>query len=346
VSQPLAECTSVAVWSPGPLGDLVMATPALALLVRTLPDAAVTVYTPPPAVELLEGFPGVSAVVARERRVGAMAARLCAAGHDAVVLLAGSPRSALIAWRSRARVRAGHGGGLRRLLLTHPLPRRRGRRPLEPAPMVEIYLEMLADLGIDTTEPPPVQLPVTAADEAAAQAILAGWEGWEGKVIAVSPGAAYGPAKRWPVARFAEVMRDLAAESELDARFIVLSAPTEGQLVAELVERAGIPDERVLAGLVPLGATRAILARAALHLTNDTGSRHIGHAVGTPTISILGPTHVEWSSYPGQHGELMRVDVECGPCMRRVCPLGHHRCMVEVTSESVVVAARRLLESP
>jgi heptosyltransferase-2 len=338
---------SLGVWAPGPLGDLVMATPAMNALAESFPHARRTLYTTRAGLELMAGDPAFDEVVLRERAVRPATAQMRPRRHDLMVVLANSFRSALVARLSGARCRVGYAASGRGLLLTHAVPRRRGRHAQDPAPMVETYLGLLREAGLDVPGTAPVVLHTSVAEREAASELLAACGVTpEDALVAVSPGAAYGSAKRWPAERFGDVARRLIEAGAPPVRVVVLAAPDETAVVEEMLAAAGPARERVISRHLPLDMARAVLARAALHITNDTGSRHIGHALGTPTIAILGPTHATWSSYPGQDADVLQVELDCGPCMKRVCPLGTRRCMFDVEVERVLeVARRRLAES-
>ena len=335
---------SLGVWGPGPLGDLVMATPAMRSLATMFPGARRTLYATRAGQELITGDPSFDEVVVRERAVRPMAATMRRRRHDLVVVLANSFRSALVARLSGARWRVGYAAGGRSLLLTHAVPRRSGRHSQDPAPMVTSYLDLLRGAGLEVPDTAPVVLHTTAGErETANELLVAAGMDPDDLIVAVSPGAAYGSAKRWPAERFGEVVRRLLHEQSPPVRVVVLAAPDERPIVEELLAGVGPERDRVVSDHLPLDLARAVLSRAALHITNDTGSRHIGHAVGSPTIAILGPTHTAWSSYPGQDVDVLQVDLDCGPCMKRVCPLGTRRCMFDIGVERVMELARRRL---
>jgi heptosyltransferase-2 len=338
------ECRSLGVWLPGPLGDLIMATPALEALRSAFPDARRVGYALEAARPVLDGSGLVHEVQVRTRDVGVMGRLLRRAQHDLLVLLTDSFRSGLIAWRSRTPRRVGYRRGWRGPLLTDAVPRRRGRHPMDPAPMVELYLELLRGADLPAPATGPVRLATTATERAAAAALLERW-GWPpgAPLVAISPGAAYGSAKRWPPERFAAVAEALTEDRERQIRVVLLHAPSEEPVAREVLARCTHQD-RVLAAPTDLGEAKAILELARLHVTNDTGARHLGHALGTPTVVLLGPTHQEWSEYPGQRGVRLQVPVPCGPCMKRDCPLEVHRCMVELQPDMVLQHCWWILE--
>ena len=92
-----------------------------------------------------------------------------------------------------------------------------------------------------------------------------------------------------------------------------------------------------------LGELKSLVARGDLLLCNDSGPRHFAKAFGISVVTIFGPTHPDWTatSYPAE--KIVRIDVDCGPCQQRECPLGHLKCMTGVTVDAVFSAAVELL---
>jgi heptosyltransferase-2 len=80
-------------------------------------------------------------------------------------------------------------------------------------------------------------------------------------------------------------------------------------------------------------------------VTTDSGPRFFGVAFGVPTVTLFGPTHIAWSRTHAEHETCLAVPVDCGPCMKRICPLGHHRCMTELTVETVMATVDRQLNT-
>ena len=92
-----------------------------------------------------------------------------------------------------------------------------------------------------------------------------------------------------------------------------------------------------------IGLTKASVRRSALLITTDSGPRHFAAAFGVPVLSLFGPTHIAWTRTYHPHAIHLRHPLPCGPCQKSVCPLGHHRCMRDLTPQVVYAAARRYL---
>jgi heptosyltransferase II len=340
----------IAVFCPNLIGDTVMATPAFRALRQGFPDALLTALVKPRVWPTLEGttwFDDMihfdSASSKREERMIAVATRLRRAQFDLAVLFPNSNRSAWIAWLANIPRRVGYVRHGRGLLLTDRLhyPRDAAGRRL-PTPIVESYLKLARRLGcpVDSVR---TELATTGDDETAAD------HAWSqlgldfGKsVVCLNTGGAFGPAKSWPTSHFAALARRLAGEAGVAV--LVLCGPDERAPAREIVREARHPQVVSLADQsLGIGLTKACVRRSALLITTDSGPRHFAAAFNIPVITLYGPTHVSWTRTNHPHAWNVLHPVPCGPCQRPVCPEGHHRCMRDLTPESVYRVALRSL---
>ncbi len=154
--------------------------------------------------------------------------------------------------------------------------------------------------------------------------------------------AAFGPAKAWPVEHFATLARRLAVEA--GRRVLVLCGPGERDAAREIASQANHPGVVSLADHSPsIGLSKASIERSALLVTTDSGPRHLATAFNVPVVALFGPTFIAWTRTNHPLGLNLQLPVPCGPCQKPVCPEGHHRCMRELTPESVFRAATQLL---
>ncbi len=161
-------------------------------------------------------------------------------------------------------------------------------------------------------------------------------------IVCLNPGGAFGSAKHWPVASFAQLAERLA--SELDKRVLVLCGPAEREQAREIARLAGHPAVVSLADETPsIGLTKAAVRRAELLVTTDSGPRHFAQPFGVPVVTLFGPTHAAWSETYYERSLHLQVDVDCGPCQKRVCPLKHHQCMQNLSVDWAFKAAVTLL---
>ncbi len=165
-----------------------------------------------------------------------------------------------------------------------------------------------------------------------------------GPVIGVSPGAAYGGAKRWLPERFAEAAFQVAAER--GASVAVFGSKEEFaacETVRERVEGLGKCCVN-FAGLTTLAEFIEQAAACEVFLTNDSGPMHIASALGVPTVAIFGATDDQATGPTGGAASVVRHPVNCAPCLLRECPIDH-RCMTGVSAASVASAALSLIET-
>jgi heptosyltransferase-2 len=200
------------------------------------------------------------------------------------------------------------------------------------------YLELLkrAKLILVFPEDSPIHL-TPAPDEG--QALLAS-RGIGVPVIGVSPGAAFGNAKRWLPERFAESARELA--SAIHAQVALFGSPSEREL-CELVAQAIGPQAHNLAGQTSLREFIDMASACRIFLTNDSGAMHIASALGVPTVTVFGSTDDVTTGPTGPFARIVREPVECSPCLRRECPIDH-RCMTRIPASRVTATAFELLK--
>src|SRR5512132_1049641 len=327
------------------LGDAVMTTPALAAVRQGFPDARIVLLARPPVAELFRHHPDVDEVMVYDlpgRHDGALG-RLRLAGElrrrrfDGALLLQNAFDAALIAFLGRIPERAGYPTDGRRILLTLPVP-------LTPAILeryeVEYYLCLLDGLGIPRPVPASLKLVVTEEEREAMATRLASLGIERGApVVTINPGAAYGSSKRWYPDRFAAVAETLSGE--WNARVVIVGSTAEAALAGEIEAAMRTPPVN-LAGRTTVRELMALLSLSSFLVTNDSGPMHIGAALGVPLVAIFGPTDWRRTSPWTSLAEVVRVEIDCSPCRRRTCDRGHE-CMLGVTPEMVVDAARQLL---
>jgi len=311
------------------LGDVVLTTPLLSVLAGRF--GPVDVVTTPAAATLLESHPAVAEVIGYDKR-GADAGlaglwrvgrRLRRRGYARAYLPHRSLRSAMLALIARAPERTGFADAAGAVTYTCRVPRPRTGHETN---------RLLALAGMSGGDVPAVSLGLTDLDRAAADAWLRA-RGVAPGFVAMAPGSIWG-TKRWPY--YAE----LAAA--LDAPVVVIGGKDDAVL-ADRVVAAAAGRGWSAAGELGLRASAALLERAAALVTNDSAPLHLATAVGTPVVAVFGPTVPDFGFGPRRPGDVVvqQAGLACRPCSShgpRVCPLGHHRCMVEITVERVAAA--------
>lgn len=344
----------IAVFLPGWVGDAVMATPALRALRNSFTGAHIVGVGRPYVADVYAGGDWFDEMLPCGRGwkngLAATAWKLRQRGIDLAVLLPNSFRVALIAWLGGCRRRAGYARYGRSPLLTEVLqPIRDVDGRLKPSPLLDAYNRLAEHVGCARPSRF-LELFTTPADEAAAAHVWArGRLDDYPEVVCLNPGAAFGSAKYWPADYFASLARNLATQR--GSGVLVLCGPAERQLSVDIARQAEHPAVQSLAELagdggkgpgLSLGLSKALVRRADLLVTTDSGPRHFAAAFDRPVITLFGPTHIAWTETYHPRAIHLKEVVDCGPCQRRVCPLDH-RCMKGLTPDKVYSAAEGLL---
>jgi len=333
---------TVLVEAPNWMGDVVMSLPVFDYLKAACPDARITALVKAPFGDVLRGNPHVDDVIEYSQETGLKGLRdalqtvrrVRRRYFHAAVLLPNSPRSALWALLARIPLRVGTRGQWRRWLLT---------RSVAPRPVnmhqADHYVEVAAAIA-EAPRPGPPRVVVRDADAAWAERFLTE-RGLNSStpVVGLNPGAAYGPAKRWPADRFAEVGRWL--RDRYQAHVVVFGSSHDAPVTGPIAEQIG-HDVHDLAGRTTIGQLAALMARCRVVITNDTGPMHLAGAVGAKVVAIFGSTSPE-STSPSGTVTIVRRPCACAPCLLRECPTDF-RCMTSITSDEVVEHAAAYLD--
>jgi lipopolysaccharide heptosyltransferase II len=325
------------------LGDVILTLPAVDAVRERFPRAEVDYLCRPPASDLLKRDPRFAEVMALqpERIFDAsfgLVQRLQSRRYDAVVDLYSNPRSAWLTRMTRAPVRIGGDRRVRRLLYTHPVtvpPDVRSamahhnahfelldapRHPRKPVVMlapdeIELARDLLGVLGVETRRP-------------------------VGPRIGIHPGGKW-DVKRWPVESYARLTRTLT--DQWNGSVVAFTGPGEERYTERLRELVG--DMAAVVPVLPVRAVAAVLSLLDAMVVSDGGIMHLSVAVGTPTVGIYGSSEPDiWFPYEvlGPFVPAF-VPVECRPCHRHVCPLGHTDCLRRLTPEAVSGLLRGLM---
>lgn len=342
----MAELNRILVRATNWVGDAVMSLPALAAVRRRWPAAHIAVLARPWVSDLYGHEPFADEIIPYQpaswtaRR--AAARQLRAGNFDCALLLQNAFDAALITWMAGIPVRVGYARDGRAFLLTHaiPAPEKGSIPPHESF----YYLELLRRAGWLESLPEEalIRLEWRHAARDAGRALFAAG-GITGSIVGVSPGAAYGNAKRWLPDRFASAASRVARH--LGAAVALFGSASERDLcetIRAAVEASGIRAFNY-AGATSLAEFIQRAAACAVYLTNDSGAMHIASALEVPTVAVFGATDHVTTGPTGPLARVVRRPVECSPCLLRECPIDH-RCMTAVESAPVVDAALSLLQ--
>lgn len=309
------------------LGDVVLSLPLVDALRARFPGTEIDYLTRDAGAGLLAGDARFARVF-RLRSGTAEALRLVrslrARRYRAVIDLYANPRSAWLTWLSGAPVRVGVDRRGRRHLYTHPVS-----VPAAVRRVTDIFLRYGEPLGVRGEAGVPV-LRVGDAEARAADDVLRD-AGASGRIIGVHPGGKW-RVKRWPASHFAELIRLLRARGD---EVVVFTGPDEPDATVALRERVG--DAARYLPVMGVREMAAVISRLDGMVACDGGVMHVSVAVGTPTVGVFGSSEpAVWFPYPERGPwRAAAIDVDCRPCHRHVCPLGHTRCLNDLGAARV-----------
>ncbi len=327
---------------PSWLGDAVMMGSLVARLKAGRPDRRITVLTPPHLEALVRRLPGVDDTLINPFAHGAL--KLSERAHfglalrgrfDEAIVLPHSWKSALVPFFAGIPRRTGFIGEARYLLLSD------ARRLDEAAvPRMVDRFSLLADPP-GATQPAETPAPTLTADPPSVAATLAKFGlGGDRPAVALCIGAEYGPAKRWPPAHFAALAQRLAAEGYAAW---ALGGPGDAAIGDQVAALAA--DVVNLAGRTSLPEAIDLIAAARAVVSNDSGLMHVAAALGRPVIGLYGPTSPVFAPPLSPAAVILDLEIPCSPCGKRICPLGHHKCLNDLAPERVLTLLRPMLGS-
>ncbi|CAG0944845.1 MAG: lipopolysaccharide heptosyltransferase II [Rhodocyclaceae bacterium] len=321
--------------APSWIGDTILAQPLLVRLHEKHPGLALDAFAPAWAAPVLARMREVRRVVpnpfahgefnlAGRWRAGRELAR---EGYDVALVLPNSWKSALVPCFAGIPQRIGFMGEARRGLLN------RIHRLDEAAlpQLAQRYALLAEDVG--TTAPAPLAAPHIEVNPESVRATLAALGLDANKPpVAFCPGAEYGPAKRWPARHFAELARRLA---QTDFPVWIVGSGKDRPIGAEIAQLAG-GAARNLCGKTDLGQAIDLLSCARLVVSNDSGLMHVAAALDRPLLALYGSSSTAYTPPLSRRARLLSLGLECSPCFRRECPLGHFKCLNDLTPERVL----------
>ncbi|HEV7594972.1 MAG TPA: lipopolysaccharide heptosyltransferase II [Gemmatimonadaceae bacterium] len=328
------------------LGDVILTTPLIRELAKRGP---VDVLVTPEGAAVLANNPDLRTVIRYDKR-GTYGSALNLWStvrelrnrrpYDAAYLAQGSFRSGLLAVMTGAKQRIGFASSTGSALYTHQMPYRPDRH----------HAERLWSLAMSECADPPLHDQIrprvypSDEDRLTVDRILRQAGSLEDPFVALAPGSAWG-TKRWPY------YVELARKTSQQARIAIIGSKSDAPIAAEI--SAAVPDGCVInaVGELSLLGSAELIGRAQAIVTNDSAPQHLASAMGTPTLTIYGPTVPEFGFGPlaERHAVAGLDGLSCRPCDRhgpQRCPLGHWRCMRELGPEYISSLLGEVLNPP
>ena len=323
------------------------ALPVLAALRSAYPDAHIAWLVNRTFAPLLAGNPLLNEVIEFDRRrYGRMwwnlranlafwrfVAEIRSRRFDLVIDLQGLIRSGLLAWFSGARRRVGLATAREGAWVFY---NQRVRPDADVEHAVDKNLALVRAIGVKA-ETPEFPLGLQDQERSAARRILAKSAGREIEhFTAVMPGARW-DSKRWSTEKLAALI-DRMHEAGLP-HCVLLGGPDDHELAAEIVSRCRTPVVDLI-GQTSLRELTALIDLADQVVCHDSGPMHIAAALGKPTVAVFGPTNPRRTGPYSPAARVVTHEIDCAPCYRRECPLGHHDCMQKLAADKVFEAVR------
>ena len=326
------------------VGDTVISYPAVQQLKTFFPKSHLAILIPSYLADLWKTFPCVDEIIPFQKKGGIgsiwedlnLSQSLKERNFDLAVILPRSFRSALHIYLARIPIRIGYQGEWRSLFLTHGVRR---TKEILHVHRVYYYQKLVEPLG-KLEGPSSPQIFLREEDRKWADRALKDLGVREGKpLIGMNPGATYGLAKCWYPDRFGELGKRLSERWQ--AKILLFGKEEERPIVHEILHHLGARGVD-LAGKTGLLQLAALLERCTLLVTNDTGTMHVASAVGTPVVALFGSTSPLTTGPWGREHVVVRRDVPCSPCWKRICPTDH-QCMDLITVDEVEEVADKKL---
>jgi len=327
---------------PAWVGDMVMAQCLFKLLKQHNPEVVIDVLAPAWSLPLTARMPEVSSSIVIPTTHGELGLRkryqlgkqLRANHYDQAIVLPNSFKSALALWWAAIPRRTGWRGEMRYFVLNDMRYLNKTQYPL----MIERFMA----LGLEPDETLPRDYPVPALQISPSSQLAALKNHQlaypEKPILALCPGAEFGPAKQWPEEYYADI-----ANAKLNEGWDVwiFGSPKDND-VAERITKATQQRAINLAGKTKLEEAIDLLALATVIVSNDSGLMHIGAALQKPLVAVYGPTSASFTPPLHKQAKILTLKLDCQPCFQRTCPLQHHRCMRELNPAIILNALSEL----
>ena len=342
---------------PMPIGDAILATPALRRLRQSLPAAHITCLARPPVRDILAGSPCTNAWLTLDQNnsnIFSLSHSISKLKCDAAILLTNSFCSAFRISLAHIKRRLGYNRQGRGILLTDRIPPFRLLNRFVPLSMIDYY-NFLIDQSVTRLSPGQtiiseddnnrLELFTNDQDRRCVDDLFTKWSFTAQDPLAIIiPGAAFGPSKCWPADYFAQLADSL---SDKGFRVIISCAPnqTERALAKSITSSTRTDVFNLTEANLSLSALKELIRRCCLMIANDTGPCHIAAAFDVPLLTLFGPTDPRWTVTGYQHEIRLTAPANCPPCQKPKCSRDH-RCLTDIKPTAVLTAAEQLLSRP
>lgn len=335
------EAVKIVIRAPNWVGDTVLSIPTIRCVKDNFPQDGLWIAAQEWSKDLFSDLDAVEGLISLPsmndlKKLRSVAADLKRRSFDIALLLTNSFASALLFSLAGIPQRWGYSTDGRRLLLTQGISVKNQDPPPHQA---QYYMGLLRRLELKTCHPR-LSLPVSKeARVEAADLLASSGLDQEKPLVILSPGAFYGPAKRWPAEAFGQLAALIRKEHDVG---IAVIGSAEDTALAEAVGSEMQEQPADLTGKTSLRLLAALLSQAALVVSNDSGPMHMANALGVPVVALFGPTDPRITGPFQPPSKVIQKEAACWPCSYQACPFDH-RCMKQITPEEVYTACREYL---
>lgn len=314
-----------------------MAQPLFQRLAQQYSNLEIDVLAPPWVAPLLARMPEVTRIIDSPFRHGGLdwptrrrtGEQLRSEFYDQAIVLPNSWKSALVPFYAKIKKRTGYRGEARYILLNDIHKLDTAKHP----ELVQRYAALAGPLDGSKLE-----ARLQSSREQQVAALTAHGLAADAQPVIFCPGAEYGPAKRWPAEYYAELAQQYgSAESPV----LLLGSPKDAPVCDEIVAKSN-GAARNLAGKTSLFEAIDLLAASRLVVSNDSGLMHVAAALQRPQVALYGSSSPAYTPPMNDKAKIVSLGIECSPCFERVCPLGHFKCMRDMSPASVAKAAEEV----
>ena len=339
-----ATMNRILVMGPAWVGDMVMAQSLFITLKQNHPDVQIDVVAPEWSQPLLARMPQVNTALSLRVSHGKLQLRsrwslgrqLRGNHYDQAIVIPRSYKAALVPWFAKIPVRTGYKGETRYGIIND-------MRALDKNILTQTVQRYVA-LGLPSEAelPPPIPEPALSVDVQARNQVAAklGLD-TSAKIIALLPGAEYGPSKRWPIERF----RDLAQRLSTTGHHVWVFGSAKEHAIGEQIVAGQSANVISLCGQTSIGNVIDLLSLTSAVVTNDSGLMHVAAAVGANIVAIYGSTTPDYTPPLTRKAEVLYENLSCSPCFKRECPLGHTLCLKNIDVERVLGVVIPMLDN-
>jgi len=340
---------SILIIAPNWIGDAVMTQPLLANLKVLYPNARIDVLASTWVAPIYRACSEVNEVIDAKFEHKQLewdlrknlAKKLKLKNYQACFVLPNSLKSALIPWLANIPFRIGYRGefrfGLINLSLDNPS---KFNRP----PMVDHY-QALTQLLDDESKPLVNLTPKLNVSPPAKESVERKLHDAHipiGSLYVICPGAEYGPSKRWPADHFAKLASSLIAKDP-NNQIILLGSKGDDAIAQEILSQAvDAKNIHNWCGSTSLDEAIALIGISKAVISNDSGLMHIAAALKTPQVAIFGSSDPAHTPPLSDKAQVIWLNMSCSPCHKRECPLGHLKCLKDISPEQVLATLNTL----